>query len=88
MRYTVSPDAACAAVDDGAVVLHMRSRRYFSLNPTGAAIWSLLEGGAPVPAIVSALVETYEIDDAAAEQAVLALMDELAEVELVTLEEQ
>ena len=86
MRYTVSPDAACATVDDGAVVLHMRSRRYYSLNPTGAAIWSLLEQGAPVPGIVASLVETYDVDAPAAERAVLVLMTELAEVELVTLE--
>lgn len=86
MRYTVSPDAACAAVDDGAVLLHMRSRRYYSLNPTGAVIWGLLERGLPMSGMVADLVATYDVDADTAEQAILALMDELAEVELVAVE--
>lgn len=87
MRYTLSPDAACAVVDDGAVVLHMRTRRYYSLNETGAAIWALLEGGEPVVRIVEALVVKYEVAADAAETAVHTMLRELASVELVTVDD-
>ena len=86
MRYVVSPEAAAAVVDDGAVVLHMRTRRYYSLNETGAAIWALLEAAAPVSAIVASLTSTYDIDAGAAGSAVTLMLEELASAELVTIE--
>lgn len=86
MRYTVSPDAVCAVVDDGAVVLHMRTRRYYSLNETGTTIWESLDSGKPVPEIVASLVAAYEVDPRTAELEVGRMLTELASVELVTLE--
>ena len=87
MRYTISPDAACAVVDDGAVILHMRTKRYYSLNETGVAIWSMLEARQPVDEIVTTLTATYEVDAEAAHSAVAKMLEELASVELVRLEE-
>jgi hypothetical protein len=86
MRYALSPDAACAVVDDGAVILHMRTKRYFSLNETGVAIWSMLEAGQPVSEIVASLTATYEIDAEAAAAAILQILEELASAELVRVE--
>ena len=43
MNYLVSPHAASATVDGGAVLLHMETKRYYSLNETGALIWRLLQ---------------------------------------------
>ena len=87
IRYTVSPEAACALVDDGAVVLHMRTKRYYSLNETGGAIWAMLEAGAPLENIVAELVASYEVDAPAAAAEVTRMLGELASVELVRLEE-
>ena len=87
IRYTVSPEAACASVDDGAVILHMRTKRYYSLNDTGGAIWSMLEADAPVDAIVAELVATYEVDAPDAAAAVMTMLGELAAVELVRVED-
>ena len=86
MRYTVSSDAASAVVDDGAVILHMRTKRYYSLNETGVAIWSMLEGGRSIDDIVASLVATYEIDREPAAAAVAEMLSELASVELVQVE--
>ena len=86
IRYALSPDAVCAVVDDGAVVLHMRTRRYFSLNETGTTIWESLDAGAPVSDIVASLVAGYEIDATTAEAEVTRMLAELASVELVTIE--
>ncbi len=86
-RYTVSPDAACAVVDDGAVILHMRTKRYYSLNETGVTIWSMLEARQPVDDIVTSLTDTYEVDAETARSAVTRMLDEMAAVELVHLED-
>ena len=85
-RYTLSPDAACASVDDGAVVLHMGTRRYFSLNETGATIWRMLEDDVVLGEIPARLSELYEVDAAAAASAVDQLLGELAGEQLITLE--
>ena len=85
-RYVVSGDAACAVVEDGAVVLNMRTKRYYSLNETGAAIWRLLEDDVPVPEIVAQLIQRYEVEPAAADRAVAALLADLTSEALVSLE--
>ena len=87
MRYTLSPDAACAVVEDGAVILHMRTKRYYSLNETGQAIWTMLEAGLALPQIVEHLTAAWEVDADAAARAVRQMLADLAAVELVRLEE-
>ena len=85
MSYVLSPDAACAVVEDGAVVLHMGTKRYFSLNETGAAIWRMLEDGVALSEIPGRLTQLYEIDEPAAQAALTRLLTELAAEELITL---
>jgi hypothetical protein len=62
-RYVISPDTACAVVEDGAVLLHMRTKRYYSLNETGAR---LAERYDVEPPAANEAVERL-IDDLAAE---------------------
>ncbi|MBC7791404.1 MAG: PqqD family protein [Anaerolineae bacterium] len=83
-RYAVSPDATCAVVEDGAVVLHMRTKRYYSLNETGATIWRLLEEDLPIEDIASQLVLLYDVERATANSAVARLLDELLAESLVS----
>ena len=83
-RYVVSDDAACAVVEDGAVVLNMRTKRYYSLNETGTVIWRLLEDHVEPSEIVARLVQQYDVDHAAAERAVSGLVADLTSESLVT----
>ena len=83
MRYTISPDAAFAAVEDGAVVLHMGTKRYYSLNETGAFVWRRLEDGVPRTEIVGQVVEEYDVGIIEAEMAVARLLDELVQEKLI-----
>lgn len=83
-RYVVSDDAACAIVEDGAVVLNMRTKRYYSLNETGTVIWRLLEDAVEPPDIVARLVQQYDVDVVAAERAVNGLLADLTSESLVT----
>jgi len=85
-RYLISPDAACAVVEDGAVVLHLRTKRYYSLNETGAVIWQLLEAGTSADDIPVRLMERFDVDTVAAEAAVSRLLEELTAEELISAE--
>jgi hypothetical protein len=86
-RYVVSPDAATAAVDDGAVVLHLGTKRYYSLNSTGAMIWGLLEAGVAEDAIIGALLAAYETELPQARESFRQLVAELAAESLVSVDD-
>ena len=85
-RCTIPHDVACANVEDGAVVLHMGTKRYFSLNETGAEIWRLIEEEVPVVEIPARLSESYDvpIDEARAE--VAELVAALVEHDLLAID--
>jgi hypothetical protein len=85
MRYTIPSDVACASVEDGAVVLHMGTKRYFSLNETGAAIWQLLEAEVPLVEVPARLSQRYEVAVDEARAAVDALLEALRDRKLLSL---
>ena len=87
MRYTISADAAFAAVEDGAVVLHMGTKRYYSLNETGTFVWRRLEDGVARSEIVAQVVTEYEVGIAEAEMAVARLLDEMVQESLIHVAE-
>jgi coenzyme PQQ synthesis protein D (PqqD) len=83
MHYTISPNAAFAAVEDGAVVLHMGTKRYYSLNETGTFLWCRLEDGIAGAEIVARMLDEYDVEIAEAEIAVVRLLDELVQESLI-----
>jgi hypothetical protein len=76
-RYAPSPDAAFAAVPGGGVVLHMVTKRYYSMNETGAAIWDGIAAGRDRAAIVEQLTAEYDIAAHDAESAFERIAAEL-----------
>ena len=85
-RCTIPADVACAAVEDGTVVLHMGTKRYYSLNETGAAIWRMLEDEVPIRDIPARLSAEYDVAVDDAELAVGELLATLAEQQLLIVE--
>ena len=85
-RCTIPAHVACAAVEDGTVLLHMGTKRYFSLNDTGAEIWRMLEEDVPLSEIPARLTRVYEVPLADAHVAVDELVAALAEQGLLTIE--
>ena len=82
-RYVAHPDTAFATVEGGAVVLHLGTKRYYSLNETGAVLWTLLEKGATEQEATARLVELYEVRDEEARLAVVGLINSLVDENLV-----
>ena len=82
-RYRPTPDALFATLSDGAVVLDIQTKKYFSLNDTGARIWALIREGLNTNDIVSVLLDEYDVSTSAAREAVSALVESLASQRLI-----
>jgi PqqD family protein of HPr-rel-A system len=51
-----------ATVHDETVLLDTRQGKYFTLNPTGAAIWDLLAEPRSLTELRTALLERFDVD--------------------------
>ena len=70
-------------LDGGEVVLlHLESKMYFSLNPTGARIWRGLKEGLSLKEISRRLQEEFEVAADQADRSVIDLVTELCEQKL------
>ena len=70
-------------LDDGEVVLlHLESKMYYSLNPTGERIWQGLKEGLSLREISHRLQEEFEVAADQADRSVIDLVTELCEQKL------
>jgi hypothetical protein len=60
-------------------VLHLVSKRYYTLNATGIAIWEALVGGSSSDEICRAVHDQYDITLDEARQRVTSFLDELCD---------
>jgi hypothetical protein len=75
-------------LDEGeAVLLHLTSRKYFTLNASGLEIWRLLGEGLTLGEVSGQLVERYGIETERAAGAVSRLVAELRDAGLVRIRE-
>lgn len=82
--YRPCPNVVATTLDDSdSVLLHLNTRRYYTLNETGTRIWQLVNDELPVRDIVSSLLDEYEIDQEDLRRHVESLLSELQEEGLV-----
>jgi hypothetical protein len=82
-HYRAVPEALVATLSDGAVLLNLQTKRYFSLNETGTRIWAMVQESSSEEEMVSTLLDEYEVDDAVARAEVRRILDELVEAQLI-----
>jgi hypothetical protein len=82
-HYHAVPEALVATLSDGAVLLNLQTKRYFSLNETGTRIWAMVQESSSEEEMVSTLLDEYEVDDAVARAEVRRILDELVEAQLI-----
>ncbi len=82
-RYRPTPDALFATLSDGAVVLDIQTKQYFSLNETGARVWALIREGREVADIISTLLTEYDVTRETADDAVTSLVRSLVGEKLI-----
>jgi hypothetical protein len=83
MRYRAVSEALVATLSDGAVLLNLQTKRYFSLNETGTRIWEMVQQTADEEAIVATMLREYEVDEPMARSEVRRILDELIEAQLI-----
>src|SRR5262245_60878323 len=82
-KIQLHPEVVDTELDDGEMVLlHLESKMYYSLNPTGERIWQGLKEGLSLKEISRRLQEEFDVDQDKAERSVLDLIKELCEQNL------
>ncbi|WKX70384.1 lasso peptide biosynthesis PqqD family chaperone [Streptomyces sp. XD-27] len=79
----LDPEVSLAETDDGAVLLHQRTGRYWQLNRTGVQVLRRLTEGWPAERIAAELAARHRIDTDAAHRDVTRLIEGLASARLL-----
>ena len=66
-----------------AVLLHLGTQKYFSLNDSGLRIWNTLERGQPLSAAVADLTAAFAVSPDQAEASARRLVEELSAAGLI-----
>lgn len=83
MPQRLHPDVVMAETDDGAVLLHQRTGRYWQLNRTGVLVLNSLLDDESDERAAQALVERHHIVPAHAHRDVSAVVAQLRAAELL-----
>jgi hypothetical protein len=79
-------DCVAAMVADELVVMSLDLGRYFGLNPTAARVWELLEQPRTMDELCDSLGEEYEVERDTCRLEIEALLEDLSNEGLVTVE--
>jgi hypothetical protein len=83
-RFRVNtPDVTHEVIDDEAVIINLESGHYYSLQGSGAEIWTLLAAQASIDEIVATLTRRYECEPSEARSAIDTLVGELRAENLI-----
>ncbi len=77
------PSVVSTEVEDALVILHLDTKRYFTLNSTGSAIWHHLTQGKAEAEIVAALAAEYDADEAHLAESTRRLLAQLEAAALI-----
>ena len=80
-RLVKNPAVVCTELEDGAVLLNMETRLYYSLNEVGREVWRWL-GSVENDEIASVLSQRYEVGQQDALDALAAYLAKLEEEQL------
>jgi hypothetical protein len=83
MRYRAIAEALVATLSDGAVLLNLQTKRYFSLNETGTRIWEMVQQTADEETIIATMLNEYDVEEPMARSEVRRILDELIEAQLI-----
>jgi len=70
--------------ENESVLLHLGTKKYYTLNETGVRIWQLLGDGCKIDEIIQKICEEYKVSSASAEKSVSELIHKLIEEELLS----
>ncbi len=78
------PDVVITELEDSeAVLLHLGTKMYFTLNETGLRVWQLMSSGLTPGEIITKLTDEFNVTQEKARECVQNLIDELINEKLV-----
>ncbi len=80
---TINANVVHETIDGEAILIHMGTGTYYSLDGAAGEVWELLKTGGPSSGIVVSLQERYGADPKLIEETVLELIDRLREEDLI-----
>jgi hypothetical protein len=81
--YQKNPSLSCTELEDGAVLLNLDTKYYYTLNSTGLRIWQIMDESKDPLEIAQRLATEYEVDEEKAKASVVKLMEELEQEGLI-----
>lgn len=75
--YDIGTGVVSRLIGDETVLVHLGSEMYYGLNRTGSIVWAELEKRTPVPDIITAIVDRFDVSTERATADVRALLCEL-----------
>lgn len=82
-RYQRHPDLRVTALEGEGVVLHLKERRYFTVNETGLTLLEALKQPRAEAELVDALLAEYDVTGAEARATTRAFLDQCLEAAVV-----
>jgi Coenzyme PQQ synthesis protein D (PqqD) len=79
----VNPDVLFQRLENDAVLLHMKTDRFYNLNRTGARFWELLNEGHDLNHIQEQMLREFDVEPAALEKEIKDMIVSLQEEDLV-----
>ncbi|MFJ9741979.1 lasso peptide biosynthesis PqqD family chaperone [Streptomyces sp. NPDC101166] len=83
ITFSLNPQVSVAETDDGAVLLHERTGRYWQLNGTGLSVLRSLIGGETCEQAAQTLASEHAVPTTRARDDVAALLDSLRSADLL-----
>ena len=83
----VAKEQMSCGLDDDAVILSLKKGVYYSLNPCGNRIWSLIQKPVKVGKVRDSLLEEFDIDKETCEKDLLSLLSNMKNEGLVVIED-
>lgn len=81
-------DQICCDLAGEAVILGLRSGKYYGLNAVGAHIWSLIQQPVAVREIRDALIATYEVEADCCEREIRLFLNQLAAEKVIEIRDE
>jgi len=75
-RYRRHADLRLTALEGEGIVLHLKERRYFSVNETGLSLLEVLKQPRSFAELVAELVREYEVSEDTATETTKAFLDQ------------
>ena len=79
----VNPDVLFQRLENDAVLLHMKTDRFYNLNRTGARFWELLNEGHDLVRIQEQMLREFDVEPAALEKEIKDMIVTLQKEDLV-----